>query len=454
MAAKILDLGRARVKDEDIQAEIGTMAQLRHPNVIQLLEVIYDGELVYIIMELAAGGELFAKLSDEGRFGEPTANRYFGQLCSGVAYMHARGVCHRDLKLENLLLDGSGATLKLTDFGFAKNYTDSAPKTCIGTAVYVAPEVLRLEPYDGPKVDAWAAGVILYTMLVGGYPFNFGSTQGVSRKGDTALYKKLMAGWAGTGGIPPTIKASQVVRDLLGKLLEPDPEKRWTVAQALAAHPWLKAWRAENCAVRERRAVLGAPCAVGTNYLRFCSRALTNLGLCLPVHADAQGSAVAAVQGDRARATEPSCGRGGAGAGAAGAGTWRGAGAGARAGAGAGARAGGRRRRSRGRTRRQRAAAQGRDAAEGAGRGGGARRPGLGAGHRRAAVLAFDPADLGGDGQRDEQHGEPRARRGHRALADPVLAAGVQRRKTQAESTCALVALKAFGRLHASVSVW
>jgi serine/threonine protein kinase len=97
--------------------------------------------------------------------------------------------------------------LSITHTAETSAATRSAPKTCIGTAVYVAPEVLRLEPYDGTKVDAWAAGVILYTMLYGYYPFDVGSTGGVGKKGDPKLYKTLMAGWKGIR-TPRSIKVS------------------------------------------------------------------------------------------------------------------------------------------------------------------------------------------------------------------------------------------------------
>ena len=106
---------------------------------------------------------------------------YAYQLLAGAAHCHQRGVCHRDLKLENLLLDSTGKRLMIADFGFAQQFgLGEAPKTCIGTAAYVAPEVLSLEPYDGAKVDSWACGVVLFLMLTGEYPFGIGNACGGS----------------------------------------------------------------------------------------------------------------------------------------------------------------------------------------------------------------------------------------------------------------------------------
>jgi serine/threonine protein kinase len=130
-------------------------------------------------MELARGGELFAKLCEIGKFQEHEARFYWQQLMTGVMYCHMKGLCHRDLKLENLLLDEQGKVLKITDFGFAKFQVDSMPKTILGTAVYVSPEVLENKTYDGFLADVWSCGVILYTMIVGNYPFDMGYHGGV-----------------------------------------------------------------------------------------------------------------------------------------------------------------------------------------------------------------------------------------------------------------------------------
>ena len=174
VAAKIMPSMR-----EDHSREILTMSALKHENIVELKDVIETGGQIYLIMELAKGGELFAKLCDDGRFTEDSARFYFKQILTGVLYCHKKKMCHRDLKLENLLLDESGKVLKITDFGFAKFQDASMPKTILGTAVYVAPEVLEEGAYDGYKADVWSCGVILYTLIMGNYPFDLGYHGGV-----------------------------------------------------------------------------------------------------------------------------------------------------------------------------------------------------------------------------------------------------------------------------------
>ncbi|KAK7259340.1 hypothetical protein RIF29_24944 [Crotalaria pallida] len=125
-------------------------------------------------MEYAAGGELFKRKCNAGRFSENEAQYFFQQLISGLSYCHAMQICHRDLKLENILLDGNPAPrLKICDFGFSQsNLLQGMPKSTVGTPAYIAPEVLSCSEYDGKLADVWSCGVTLYVMLVGAaYPF-------------------------------------------------------------------------------------------------------------------------------------------------------------------------------------------------------------------------------------------------------------------------------------------
>ncbi|XP_071906550.1 serine/threonine-protein kinase SRK2A-like isoform X3 [Coffea arabica] len=124
-----------------------------------------------IVMEYAAGGELLAKICSAGAFNEDEARFFFQQLISGVSYCHSMEICHRDLKLENTLLDGSPTPrLKICDFGYSKSgLLRSQPKSAIGTPAYIAPEVLSRKEYDGKIADVWSCGVTLYVTLVGAY---------------------------------------------------------------------------------------------------------------------------------------------------------------------------------------------------------------------------------------------------------------------------------------------
>ncbi|KAJ6809269.1 serine/threonine-protein kinase SAPK10 [Iris pallida] len=159
--------------DENVQREIINHRSLRHPNIIRFREVILTPTHLAIVMEYASGGEVFERICNAGRFSEDEARFFFQQLISGVSYCHSMQVCHRDLKLENTLLDGSTAPrLKICDFGYSKSsILHSQPKSTVGTPAYIAPEILLKKEYDGKIADVWSCGVTLYVMLVGGYPF-------------------------------------------------------------------------------------------------------------------------------------------------------------------------------------------------------------------------------------------------------------------------------------------
>ncbi|KAK6128676.1 hypothetical protein DH2020_037588 [Rehmannia glutinosa] len=141
--------------DENVQREIINHRSLRHPNIVRFKEVLLTPTHLAIVMEYASGGELFERISNAGRFNENEQ------------------ICHRDLKLENTLLDGSPAPrLKICDFGYSKSsLLHSQPKSTVGTPAYIAPEVLHRKEYDGKIADVWSCGVTLYVMLVGSYPF-------------------------------------------------------------------------------------------------------------------------------------------------------------------------------------------------------------------------------------------------------------------------------------------
>ena len=159
--------------DENVFREIVNHRSLRHPNIIRFKEVVLTPTHLAIVMEYAAGGELFERICEAGRFHEDEARYFFQQLVCGVSYCHAMQICHRDLKLENTLLDGSPAPrLKICDFGYSKSSVlHSRPKSTVGTPAYIAPEVLSRREYDGKHADVWSCGVTLYVMLVGAYPF-------------------------------------------------------------------------------------------------------------------------------------------------------------------------------------------------------------------------------------------------------------------------------------------
>ena len=141
---------------------------------MQFKEAFVTDTYLGVAMEYVSGGELFNYVQQHRSFNEAQARYFFQHLVSGVEYLHVMRVVHRDLKLENLLVDLSGTSpqLKICDFGYSKSDFDSHPKTRIGTPAYISPEVYQgVRPYDGKASDVWACGVVLYVMLAGSYPF-------------------------------------------------------------------------------------------------------------------------------------------------------------------------------------------------------------------------------------------------------------------------------------------
>ncbi|CAL9068723.1 serine/threonine-protein kinase SAPK7-like [Musa acuminata AAA Group] len=223
---------RGQKIDENVAREIINHRSLRHPNIIRFKEVVLTRTHLGIVMEYAAGGELFDRISNAGRFSEDEARYFFQQLICGVSYCHFMQICHRDLKLENTLLDGSPAPrLKICDFGYSKSsLLHSRPKSTVGTPAYIAPEVLSRREYDGKTADVWSCGVTLYVMLVGAYPFedpddprNFRKTIG---RIVSAQYK-----------IPEYVHTSQDCRQILSRIFVANPERRITIRE-IRNHPW------------------------------------------------------------------------------------------------------------------------------------------------------------------------------------------------------------------------
>ncbi|KAH0828692.1 Pkinase-domain-containing protein [Lanmaoa asiatica] len=202
--------------------EIHHHRQLHHPHVTQMYEVIATESHIWIVTELCSGGELFDYLAEKGRLSEDEARIIFGQLCLAVAYLHHKGIVHRDLKLENVLLD-ERCRVKLGDFGFTREYEKGVyMETFCGTTGYAAPEVLQGRRYLGPEVDIWSVGVILYCLLTGTLPFD---------DDDEAVMKEKVI----KGKFEDPEWLSRDARDLLRDILQTDPSKRLTIPQILAS---------------------------------------------------------------------------------------------------------------------------------------------------------------------------------------------------------------------------
>lgn len=218
--------------DENVQREIINHRSLRHPNIIRFKEVILTPTHLAIVMEYASGGELFERICNAGRFSEDEARFFFQQLISGVSYCHSMQVCHRDLKLENTLLDGSVAPrLKICDFGYSKSSVlHSQPKSTVGTPAYIAPEVLLKKEYDGKIADVWSCGVTLYVMLVGAYPFEDPEEPKNFRK---TIQRILGVQYS----IPDYVHISAECRHLISRIFVANPATRCTMTE-IRNHEW------------------------------------------------------------------------------------------------------------------------------------------------------------------------------------------------------------------------
>ncbi|KAL2820732.1 hypothetical protein BJX63DRAFT_282705 [Aspergillus granulosus] len=249
-----------------IYREISILRDLSHANIVRLHEMVETDRHIGIIMEYASGGELFDHILRNKYLKDNAARRLFAQLVSGVGYLHKKGIVHRDLKLENLLLDRN-RNIIITDFGFANTFDaddelseeieynltnkefvkrmrldkpnskgmrrGDLMQTSCGSPCYAAPELVVSDSlYTGRKVDVWSCGVILYAMLAGYLPFD---DDPANPDGDNInlLYKYIVT-------TPLTFPeyVTPHARDLLRRILVPDPRKRADLFE-VARHSWL-----------------------------------------------------------------------------------------------------------------------------------------------------------------------------------------------------------------------
>ncbi|KAF9366445.1 Calcium/calmodulin-dependent protein kinase type 1 [Mortierella sp. NVP85] len=233
-ALKIILKKTLQGKASMLETEISVLSKVRHPNCVSLLELFETEDAVYLVTDLAEGGELFDQLLKKGFYGEGDAARLVHQMLLGVEYLHNAGIVHRDLKPENLLFADKteNSRLMITDFGLSKVLTggNDVLMTACGTPGYVAPEVLE-QIGHGKPVDMWSVGVIAYTLLCGYTPF-WGEDQ-------ASLFENIISGdyeyeeeyWGHISGL---------AKSFINSLLVRPAEKRPTASQALN-HPWFRA---------------------------------------------------------------------------------------------------------------------------------------------------------------------------------------------------------------------
>ncbi|KAK8482956.1 hypothetical protein V6N13_118483 [Hibiscus sabdariffa] len=211
-----------------IKREISVMRIARHPNIVQLYEVMATKTKIFFVMEYCKGGELFDKVSN-GRLKVDVARKYFIQLINAVDFCHSRGVYHRDIKPENLLLD-ENENLKVSDFGLSalaeSKRQDGLLHTTCGTPAYVAPEVINRKGYDGVAADIWSCGVVLYVLLAGYLPFHDSNLMEMYRKIGRAEFR-----------FPSWFPLE--VRRLVSKMLDPNPTSRISMSK-IRINGWFK----------------------------------------------------------------------------------------------------------------------------------------------------------------------------------------------------------------------
>ncbi|XP_041000063.1 CBL-interacting serine/threonine-protein kinase 1-like [Juglans microcarpa x Juglans regia] len=222
---KIIDL---KITDQ-IKREIATLKLLKHPNVVRLHEVLASKSKIYMVLEYVTGGELFDRIASKGKLKENEGRKLFQQLVDGVSYCHTKGVFHRDLKLENVLVD-AGGNLKISDFGLSalpQHFRgDGLLHTTCGSPNYVAPEILANRGYDGATSDIWSCGVILYVILTGYLPFD--------DRNLAVLYQKIFKGDA---QMPKWL--SPGAQNMIRRILDPNPLTRITMA-GIKADQWFQ----------------------------------------------------------------------------------------------------------------------------------------------------------------------------------------------------------------------
>ncbi|XP_062202674.1 calcium-dependent protein kinase 29-like [Phragmites australis] len=223
---------RSSVDIEDVRREVAIMRSLpAHANVVRLREAFEDGDAVHLVMEVCEGGELFDRIVSRGHYTERAAAAVVRTIMEVVQHCHKNGVMHRDLKPENFLYANTSETshLKVIDFGLSVCFKPGERfNEIVGSPYYMAPEVLQRN--YGQEIDIWSAGVILYILLCGVPPFWAETDEGIAR----AIIRSNI-----DFGREPWPKVSENARDLVRKMLDPNPYSRLTAQQVLE-HPWIQ----------------------------------------------------------------------------------------------------------------------------------------------------------------------------------------------------------------------
>lgn len=220
-AIKIIDKTKLTTSSlQKLFREVRIMKSLNHPNIVKLYEVIENEKCLFLVMEYASRGEIFDYLVANGRMKEKDVRSKFRQILSAVHYCHQKDIVHRDLKAENLLLDRD-LNIKIADFGFSNEFKPGFKlDTFCGSPPYAAPELFQGKKYDGPEVDVWSMGVILYTLVSGSLPFDGSNLKELRERVLKGKYR-----------VP--FYMSSECENFLKKFLVINPSKRMTLENAM-----------------------------------------------------------------------------------------------------------------------------------------------------------------------------------------------------------------------------
>lgn len=232
VAAKVIDLEKTsddyRIKF--LPREIYTMKKLKHKYLIEIIDIFVVGNKVIVFMELAEGGDFLDLLHEAKALPEERARYFYLQFGDGLKYMHSIGFAHRDIKCENILLNKDRSISKLTDFGFTRSCFEKQSgqrllsDTYCGSAAYVAPEVLKSQPYNPLVSDVWSMGVVLYVLVMNRLPYSDRDTKKLLKSQLEHNYRFVK-------------NISSELKDLIATHLNPNPATRANMIEVLS-HTW------------------------------------------------------------------------------------------------------------------------------------------------------------------------------------------------------------------------
>ncbi|KAG1447425.1 hypothetical protein G6F56_009266 [Rhizopus delemar] len=219
---------KAREENREVRTvrEAHMMMLLKHPNIVGLKDLVIQGPYFYILMDYVSGGQLLHYIVKRQRLSDRRTRLFSRQIVSALDYLHRNSIVHRDLKIENIMIDKSGRQIKIIDFGLSNLFCpERLLTTYCGSLYFAAPELLKANPYSGPEVDIWSLGVVIYVMATGSVPFDDKSMPG--------LHEKIKK-----GHVDYPSHLSEDCKHLLSSIFTTDPVQR-IIMTDIIHHPWI-----------------------------------------------------------------------------------------------------------------------------------------------------------------------------------------------------------------------